>query len=251
MVGDGESIQNPVHVAVNNGDVGILVELQEGRQGADAILDRAIEQDLGLRRQLRTDQQVDVAEADRKGQATKPRGQGDARVALPLGVLVSLGERVVQLCLLGVGQHVIGGVATKVNPRLRHRRHAGGWNIVKGQYGIALAGRLIGTGRDHAIAVGVLQLEVDPVLRRHLIWIELPRGEQELEILVAELIPVDRDLVVIELVVGAEALDVFQGRRQGQLGIPEPGVLNRLRIARDHGRGQRVLRGEGMVRDAG
>ena len=60
-------------MTIDHHDVRILVELQERRQRRNAILDRAIEQDLGPGCQLGTDEHVDVTEANRKGKASKSR----------------------------------------------------------------------------------------------------------------------------------------------------------------------------------
>ena len=73
MVCGRESVEDPVELPVDDHDVGILVEPQEGRQNRDPVLDRLVEEDLGLRGQLRADQDVDVAEADRERQLAQRR----------------------------------------------------------------------------------------------------------------------------------------------------------------------------------
>src|SRR5256884_5753156 len=50
MVCGRESVEDPVELPVDDHDVGILVEPQEGRQNRDPVLDRLVEEDLGLRR---------------------------------------------------------------------------------------------------------------------------------------------------------------------------------------------------------
>ena len=144
-------------------------------------------------------------------------------------------------------------MAAEVDARLGDRRVADGWDVVERQDRIALGGGLVGPGGDHPVAVGVLQLEVDPILhfRRQVFGLELARREQQLQVLTTELVAIDRHLVRIELVVGAQTLDVFQRLRQGELRVPEPGVLHRLRIASHRVRRQRVLGGEGAVGDIG
>ena len=142
-------------------------------------------------------------------------------------------------------------MAAKVDAGLGHRRHAGRRNVLERQDGIALGGGLVGARRDHAVAVGVLQLEGDPGVCRHLVRVQLTGGEQELQILVTELVAVDRHLVRVELVVSPKALDVLQRVGQRQLGIPEARILNRLRVVRHLIGGQRVLGRKRPVGDRG
>ena len=73
VIGGGEPIEDPVDLAVDDHDVGILVELQEGRQNRDPVLDRPVEEHLGLRGQLWADQNVDIAEADGERQFAQRR----------------------------------------------------------------------------------------------------------------------------------------------------------------------------------
>ena len=181
MVGHRVPVQHPVNPAVDHHHVGILVEAEKWRERRDSILDGAIEEDLGRGGELRTDQEVDVTETHRERQAAQSRGQRHPRLARPVREFVGL-KRVVELRLLRIGQHVIRGVPAEVDARLGDRRVTGGRDVLERQDRIALGGGLVGAGGDHPVAVGVLQLQVDPVLdfRRQVFGLELAGSEQQL-----------------------------------------------------------------------
>ena len=143
-------------------------------------------------------------------------------------------------------------MAAEVDAGPSDRGHAGGRDILERQHGITLAGPLVGSSRHHAVTVRVLQMGGDPSADKgaELVGIDLARGEQQLQILGADLVAINRHLVLIELVVAAKALQVFQGGRQRQLRIPKPGVLNGLRISCHRVRGERVRRREWPILDA-
>ena len=162
MVGHGVAVQDPVDAPVDDDDIWILVELQEGCQRIDPVGHIAIEEHLRLRAELRADQHVHVAETDRKGEAAKRRRQRDAGFAFPLGVLLGLPQGVVNLGLLRVRQHVAGGMAADVDAGLGDGWHAGRGNVLQRQHRVALGRRLVGSGGDHAVAVRVLEFLVDP-----------------------------------------------------------------------------------------
>ena len=161
--------------------------------------------------------------------------------------------QIIQLGLARVRQHVIAVIAAvpaEIDARLGNGGLTGRRDVLEGQHRVALGRRFIGPGGNHPIAVRVLQLLVDPVLGllREARRIQFPGGKQQLKILVAKLVAVDRH--VVDGVVGAQALLILKRFRECQLWVPEAGILDRLRVAR-HGVGSDgIARRERTVRDA-
>ena len=144
-------------------------------------------------------------------------------------------------------------MTAEVDAGLGHRRDARGRDILQGQHRISLVGGFVRAGSDDSVAMGVLQLLGNPRRRvlGHLVRVQLAGGQQELQVLITQLVAVDRHFVGVELVIGAQALEVFQGIGECQLRIPEPCVLDSLRITGDGVSGQCILGREGPVGNTG
>ena len=75
--------------------------------------------------------------------------------------------QIVKLGLARIHQHVIAvivAVPAEIDAALGNRGLTGRGDVLDGQHRVTLGGRFVGPRGHHAIAVGVLELEVDPVL---------------------------------------------------------------------------------------
>ena len=160
-----------------------------------------------MRRELTRDQQVEVAELERPQRPVGP-SQRDAVRPRIRGVSVLGALRVVELPGVGRGEDVVVRLAhlAEVDRGSRQveaplRRHVA-LHVVRqplADHGVDRAGR-------DAIAVCVLEMLVDPVLRglRQLCEVELAGAELQRLVLVADCVTVDVD--VDEVVVGPDGL---------------------------------------------
>ena len=180
-VGDRVGVLDPVEAAVlADDDVGVGVELEEGREFVDALLDQASEEDAAVAVNGAGDEDVGVAEGPGEGEAAEEVAQLDAAVAgVAGGGLVGFAagflaaERVIELFGLAVGDDVGVGDLAVVDARLddlqvqRSRRsfldHFGR-NVGDPEDRFAGGGDFVDRGHHHAEAVGELQPSVDPTL---------------------------------------------------------------------------------------
>ena len=76
-------------------------------------------------------------------------------------------RQVIQLGLAGIHQRVIAvivAVPAEIDASLAYWGLTSRGDVLDGQYRVTLGGRFVGPRGDHPVAVGVLELEVDPVL---------------------------------------------------------------------------------------
>ncbi len=217
----GVAVHHPVDVPVVDHGIGIRVEAQERRRLLGHGHGVAHEHDPGLVGDLARNQQVQVAQTQREGGPLEERRQlhpARARVvALDARVVRGL---VVHLELLAVGHDVARLAEPEVDPRLfdlgqsgrRRRRHP-----LDAVDRVVRLG-LVGQGDDRAVAVGVLQVGVDPGLRRQ-VAADLAGADQDRRELVVDGVAVHPD--GRERVVREDPLLTLEGlQRNRRVGVP-------------------------------
>ena len=240
--GGGVGVLNPHQAALVDDDIGIGVIQQVRGDALHPILDVAVDQGPALPGDRPGEQDVVVLIVHGEGKAGQRQADGDAALAGVAGVGVRLSLGVVELLLPGVDDGVGTGLLTVVDLRpidlqLRYGGH--GRYVLDPELGEAVGADPGGRADGDAVAVGVLDVLVDPGLLRQLGVVNLPGGDHHLAHLAADVVPVDVHLV--KLVVGAQALQLLIGLAQHPP-VPEPGVGDGRVVGGDVGRRQFMVR---------
>ena len=171
-------------------------------------------------------QDVDVLELPGVNQAAQKRTQKDAALALVAGVDRAVGTRIIELLHAAPGDQKIQALEAVVDLGALQRDAADRGNVLDQEGGTPVGLDLGDRAHGHAVAVGELQMPVDPALGlcREFLGGELAGGQHDLPELAVR--PVAIRVNRREVVVEPEELDLVVDLKQRPL-VPEPDVLNR------------------------
>ena len=233
-----------------------MVVGQERRDLGNALGDGAPEEDLRIIGQLVADDQVEVAEAEREHQPRDRVADPDAGGAAPGGGCPALGigpavglERIVELVGSRAGHDVVVLVRlAEVDARLADRQLRIAVDPAHQVVRRALVGHGVDRHGGDAVAVRVDEALVGPGARLvgQPLDVELASAEHDLAVLVRDLVAIDVD--VEEGVVAPQDL-LLAERRQQRPVVPQPQVVDRRGVLREHLARQLLLAGEAALLD--
>ncbi len=184
-------------------------------------------QDAALRRQRAGEEQLVGAQVPREEHPSHERADTDATFSRVPRELVGVTGRIIELVLRRPDERIRGRVLAVVDLRTRHvdvdaahRR-----DVADPQLRQTFARDLVHRAQAHTVAVGVLQMLVDPAAR--VVVLELARREHHLSSPTAHLVAID--VHVAKVVVGPDFLDLLV-RCQEWADVPEANVLDRGRV---------------------
>ncbi len=211
-VGGRVGVDDPLDLAVHDRRVGVAVDGQPGRDRLDALLGRAVVQDPRTLADRPGVQDLRLAERHRVGGAVHRVGEVDPAVALVAVGLLTGVVGVVDLLLGTADDRVLRGLLAVVDPLLVLAEVALGRQVGLGEDRAALGIGAGPLGGDRAVAVGVAEVVVDPVVLRDAVEVQLTQTDDGVLVLAVLAVPVDVQ-VGREPVVVPDLLELLEGRR--------------------------------------
>ena len=227
-----------------------MVEAEERGDRAHPFLDVAADHDPAFAGDVAREQQVHVVEVPGEEGSPRDPADGNAARAVIGRVDVVFALRIVELRRAPLDDHVAVGLLPEIDARLadvgaagRDRRNI--LQIEQRQPFGALAGD---RGHHHAVAVGEEHVAVDPGLRVRRQQRGFQLAGREHHALIRAVEPVAVDVHVMELVVGADLLQLRVGIHQ-RLPVPQPDVVDGRLVGLERLEGEVLFGGEGLRRD--
>ena len=212
-VGDRVPVEDPHEASVvGHHDVGVVVELEERRDLAHPLLDAPVDHDPTVRGQVVREEDLRLAEPDRERHLAEPRGDGHPALPAVGRVHVLVAGGVVELLRARADEDVGVRDLAVVDLGPRDRPEAGRRvrrDVLDEEFGEPLGADPVHRPDDHAVAVRVGEVLVDPDPARQVRVRQLPGRQHELAVLPVDQVPVVVD--VDELVVGPDLLQLAVG----------------------------------------
>src|SRR6516164_3710008 len=222
-------------------DVRVAIEAQKWREHLDPLDDVPSQHDPALGCEVPRNEKPQSVKLAGKNELAPEIREQDSSVPLVDRLGVGLALRKIEFLLGGAHIDAVIGELTEINLAMSHRQVFLGndRNVVRPENRIAPAINFIHWDCDDAIAMRVLQREIDPNLGGYgkARNIELARGDHDLPLGAVNLVTIDVD--ARERIIGSQPLDLLQLWLK-RAPIPDPRVLQRGGILFEVGGRERV-----------
>ncbi len=230
-VRDRHGVRDPEKPAVDDGEIRVTIEQQEGSDRVKAFRDGTNEEDAAFGGEDVGEQDSAVAEPDRESDPAKQGSDSDSALAVVDRPGVAVTKRIIEFFHRRADEDVRSGFLPVVDlrpvdgKRNRNLRR----DVPDPQFRLSSRGDLRHRVHDDAEPVRELKACVDPRSRLKLLQVELPRGQHDLAARAADRVAVHIHLV--EVVIRPDFLELLVAPEQRSF-VPDADVAEGFRLAR-------------------